>query len=161
MFTCPLVRSHPDSRRRWGETWTVVLNSLTPGWAQQQDACSQGEVRMGLSLCPERGHEGRIREVPREDRCSSMYIDYYALLSCNCIYSHCYPLALLSSIWLSMLANSCMFKIWFITLTGVYFSQVKINHDIHEFILDTGSVANNTVYNFLLFILKITHVRKL
>jgi hypothetical protein len=28
---------------------------------------------MGLSLSPERGHEGRIREVLQEDRCSSMY----------------------------------------------------------------------------------------
>jgi hypothetical protein len=35
---------------------------------------------MGFSLCPERGHEGRTREVPQEDRCSSMYINYHALL---------------------------------------------------------------------------------
>jgi hypothetical protein len=28
---------------------------------------------MGLSLSPERGHEGRIREVLQEDPCSSMY----------------------------------------------------------------------------------------
>jgi hypothetical protein len=34
--------------------------------------------------CLERGHEGRIREVPREDRCSSMYIDHCALLFRNC-----------------------------------------------------------------------------
>ncbi len=32
---------------------------------------------------PERGHEGRTREVPQEDRCSNMFIDYHALLSCN------------------------------------------------------------------------------
>ncbi len=25
MFTCTLVRSHPDSRRCWGETWTAVI----------------------------------------------------------------------------------------------------------------------------------------
>ncbi len=41
---------------------------------------------MGFSLCPERGYEGRIREVPQEDGCSSMYIDYYALLSCIYMY---------------------------------------------------------------------------
>jgi hypothetical protein len=35
---------------------------------------------MGFSLYPERGHEGCICEVPQEDRCSSMYINYYALL---------------------------------------------------------------------------------
>ncbi len=42
---------------------------------------------MGFSLCPERGHEGCIREVPQEDGCSSMYIDYYALSSCINMYS--------------------------------------------------------------------------
>ncbi len=26
---------------------------------------------------PERGHEGHIREVPQEDRCSNMYINLY------------------------------------------------------------------------------------
>jgi hypothetical protein len=43
---------------------------------------------MGFSIRPEGGHEGRIHEVPQEDRCSSMYIDYYALSSCTCTYSH-------------------------------------------------------------------------
>jgi hypothetical protein len=43
---------------------------------------------MGLSTCLERGHEGCICEVPQEDRCSSKYIDHYALLSYNCKYSH-------------------------------------------------------------------------
>ncbi len=33
---------------------------------------------MGLSLSLERGHEGRIREVLQEDRCSSMYGNYHA-----------------------------------------------------------------------------------
>jgi hypothetical protein len=35
---------------------------------------------MGLSLCPERGHEGRIREVLQEDLSSSMYSNYYAFV---------------------------------------------------------------------------------
>jgi hypothetical protein len=35
---------------------------------------------MGLSLSLERGHEGRIREVLQEDRCSSMYSNYYAFV---------------------------------------------------------------------------------
>jgi hypothetical protein len=42
---------------------------------------------MGFSLCPEQGYEGRICEVPEEDGCSSMYIDYYALSSCIYMYS--------------------------------------------------------------------------
>ncbi len=53
----------------------------------QQDVCSQGEAGVGFSLCPERGHKGRIREVPQEIGCSSMYINYYALSSCIYMYS--------------------------------------------------------------------------
>jgi hypothetical protein len=53
---------------------------------------------MGFSLCPERGHEGRIREVPREDRCSSMYlITHCCLVTLNIHVMIC--MRYLSSIW--------------------------------------------------------------
>jgi hypothetical protein len=39
----------------------------------------KGEARIGLSLSPEQGHEGRVRKVPQEDRCSSMYSNYMQL----------------------------------------------------------------------------------
>ncbi len=42
---------------------------------------------MELSLSLERGHEGRIHEVLQEDRCSSMYSNYYAFVVCNVVYS--------------------------------------------------------------------------
>ncbi len=42
---------------------------------------------MRLSLSPEQGHEGRIRDVLQEDRCSSMYSNYHALPSCIFMYS--------------------------------------------------------------------------
>jgi hypothetical protein len=42
---------------------------------------------MGHRLCTEQGHEGHICEVPQEDVCPSMYINYYALSSC--IYMYC------------------------------------------------------------------------
>jgi hypothetical protein len=35
---------------------------------------------MKLNLSPERGYEGRIREVLQEDRCSSMYSNYHAFV---------------------------------------------------------------------------------
>jgi hypothetical protein len=74
MFTCTLVRSHPDSRRCWGETWTVVINSYTPGQAWQK----RGWRWAQYTRRPKQGHEGCIREVPQEDCWSSMYIDHYA-----------------------------------------------------------------------------------
>jgi hypothetical protein len=42
---------------------------------------------MGFGPCPERGHEGRTREVPQEDHCSSMNIDHYELSYCIFMYS--------------------------------------------------------------------------
>jgi hypothetical protein len=38
-------------------------------------------------------------------------------------------------------------------LIGVYFRRLKINHDSHEFILESGTVANNT---YALYQVKIT-----
>jgi hypothetical protein len=38
-----------------------------------------------------------------------------------------------------------MYKLVAVIITGVYISQVKINHDTHEFILDSGTVANTYV----------------
>jgi hypothetical protein len=58
---------------------------------------------MGFSLCPERGHEGCICEVPHEDGCSSMYIDYYGLLSCIYMYDSLCSIIQYSSICLLFL----------------------------------------------------------
>jgi hypothetical protein len=47
---------------------------------------------MGLSLSPERGHEGHIREVLQEDRCSSMYSNYYAFVVLHLhVFTYCTP----------------------------------------------------------------------
>jgi hypothetical protein len=49
---------------------------------------SEGEARKGLSLSLEQGHEGRIRDVLQEDRCSSMYSNIVCLFSYNVMCSH-------------------------------------------------------------------------
>jgi hypothetical protein len=58
------------------------------GRAWQQDACSYGEARMGLSLSLEQGHEERIRELLQEDRYSSITVINMHLSSCRIMYSH-------------------------------------------------------------------------
>jgi hypothetical protein len=85
---------------------------------------------MGFSLCLERGHEGHSREVPQEDRCSSMYINCYALLSCAYMYSRFMLLSLHPG---NLIRNIdwCLFR------------RLKINHDIHKFTLHPGTIANN------------------
>jgi hypothetical protein len=80
---------------------------------------------MGLSLSLERGHEGCICEVLQEDCCSSMNSNYYALLSCNIMYSRIVLLSLHSG---NLIRNVDV--------------NVKLNHDSHEFILESGTVAN-------------------
>jgi hypothetical protein len=75
LFTCSLVRSHPDSRKALGVKPDPLYSKML-GWAWQQDAFSGGEARMELTSSLERGHEGRICEVLQENGCSSMYSKY-------------------------------------------------------------------------------------
>jgi hypothetical protein len=37
---------------------------------------------------------------------------------------------------------------WFTLLIAVYFLRLKINHDSHEFILESGTVANTTYIHY-------------
>jgi hypothetical protein len=74
LFTCTLVRSHPDSKEGIRcKIRSVEINSKILDWTWQQDACLEREARRRLSLSLERGHEGRICKVLQEDGCSSMY----------------------------------------------------------------------------------------
>jgi hypothetical protein len=74
LFTCTLVRSHPDSKEGVRcETPPTEINSKILGRVWQQDACSERGTRRRLSLSLQRGHERHIREVLQEDGSSSMY----------------------------------------------------------------------------------------
>jgi hypothetical protein len=90
------------------------------------------------------GREGRIHKVLHEDGCSSTYRAIVVWLP----------------IWKKLAMNECheFFNMllacyydylvslnWITILTIVYFHRLKINHDSHEFILESGTVANNTV----------------
>jgi hypothetical protein len=78
LFTCTLVRSHPEDSKEGVrcETRPTEISSKIPGWGWQQDACSAREAKGRLSLSLEGGHEGRICEVLQEDGCSGMYSNY-------------------------------------------------------------------------------------
>jgi hypothetical protein len=91
----------------------------------------------------DQGHEGLIREVLQEDGRSSMYrtiivwLPVWKRLAMNFfnmlpVYYHDY---LVSSNWIAI-------------LTDVYFYRLKINHDSHEFILESGTVVNSKNYLF-------------
>ncbi len=128
--------------------WVWNLNC----WSKQQDTALGVATRCmligwgqnGAQFGPERGHEGNIHEVLQEDRSSSMYSNYYVLLSCiSCILVSC--------------CYSCTQGIWFVVLIGVYFRRLKINHDTYEFILESGTIVNNKS----IYTLKIINLGKL
>ncbi len=74
LFTCALVRSHPDSNEGFKcETRSVGTNSKMLGGRDEQGIYLGGRTSRRLSLSLERGHEGRNREVLQEDGSSSMY----------------------------------------------------------------------------------------
>jgi hypothetical protein len=115
LFTCTLVRSHPDSKEGVRcETRSIEIISKILDWTWQQDACSEREARRKLSLSLERGHEGRIRKVLQEDGCLSMYKSWLCVLTCIIFESS-----------LSMPYNYQRPGNWFTLLTAVYFLQVK------------------------------------
>ncbi len=74
LFSCALVRSHPDSNEGVKcETRSVGTNSKILGGRDKQGIYLGGRTSKRLSLSLERGHEGRNCEVLQEDGCSSMY----------------------------------------------------------------------------------------
>ncbi len=41
---------------------------------------------------------------------------------------------------------------WFMILIGVYFRRLKINHDSHDFILESGTVANTDSQKYIYYV---------
>jgi hypothetical protein len=88
-----------------------------------------------LSLPLDRGHERRIREVLQEDGRSSMY---RAIIVWLPIWEK-----IIMDFWFvacMLLRLSCILELS-VSLTVVYFCRLKINHDSHEFILESGTVV--------------------
>ncbi len=74
LFTCALVRSHPNGNEGVKcEIRSVGTNSkILDGPGQTRNAFGNGTPQEAQSK-PDRGHEGRICELLLEDGCSSMY----------------------------------------------------------------------------------------
>jgi hypothetical protein len=60
-------------------------------------------------------------------------------------------IALLLHTYLLMTNNHCLFLVNKLCLYNnrcLFFRRLKINHDTHEFILDSGTVANSNALTF-------------
>jgi hypothetical protein len=121
MFTCTLLRSHPESRRRWGETWTVVINSWV-GCDNKMHARKEG---------PERGSVHARNEAMKDifARCQ----EKTAVQVCTLTIMHCCLVTVISHAMIACVTIWCQLPILAVpvctelttTLMGVYFPQVK------------------------------------
>ncbi len=66
----------------------------------------------------------------------------YILSACIYMYSHFMIRLFDYSVFYYLLLPFLHLGDWFVILIGAYFCRLKINHDVHDFILDSGIVAN-------------------
>jgi hypothetical protein len=126
MFTCTLVRSHQIVVGAGCETWTIAINSKIP--AGRGNKMHAHRVRLEW---------GSVWAWNIFTRC----FNEIAVQVCIVIIVHSHLISL--SIHIPCL-YSCVQGIWFVILTDVYFRRLKINHDTHEFILESGTIANSS-----------------
>jgi hypothetical protein len=68
----------PRGQKTLCETWVAVIHDYKQhcrGKRGNKMHARQNGGSAEFSIHPEGDHEGRTREVPQEDRCSSMYIN--------------------------------------------------------------------------------------
>jgi hypothetical protein len=128
MFTCTLLRSHPESKKTLGETWATAIKAIKSIlWTSVASRCSL--TRMGAgpgSVC---GQKGTMKDVfarclKRADvQVCTLTIVY--ILFCNCdihALATYVPLLLRSTITVLLhlqIICDCI-------ITGVYFRRLKI-----------------------------------
>jgi hypothetical protein len=124
MFTCTLVRSHPEGKKTLGETWAAVIKAINSIlWTSVASRCSL--TRMGAELSSVYGQKWTMKDVlarclEKTDVQVCTLSNVYILLR-NATFAlllHTYLL------WLTIIVSSpCTNCVCIIT--GVYFSQVK------------------------------------
>jgi hypothetical protein len=73
---------------------------------------------------------------------------------CTLTIVHCCPVAVniraivtYAIFYNRQFSSLCMYESVTVTLTDVYFRRLKINHDTHECILDSSTIANTYMYH--------------
>jgi hypothetical protein len=62
MFTCTLLRSHPESKKTLGETWATVIKAINSIlWTSVTSRCLL--TRMGAGPCSVCGQKGTMKDV--------------------------------------------------------------------------------------------------
>ncbi len=134
LFTCTLVRSCPERNEGVGcETRSVRTNSkiLDEPW-QTRNTFGEGDQKEAQSKPGSRPWRMYLQGALR--RWLFKYVQ--VIIMCSCLYNyHVFSLYALQ-LFIS--------RSWFTLLIAVYFHRLKINHESHEFILESGTITNNT-----------------
>jgi hypothetical protein len=143
MFTCTLVRSHPEGRRSWGETWTTVINSYKQhhrvGRGNKMHARQKGPEPRSVYIQKGAMKDVLARCLKKTDVQVCTLISVY-ILFCSCRYSRsCY---ICTFFWPTIVVPLRVQVCDCINNRCLFFCRLKINHDTHKFILDSGTVAN-------------------
>ncbi len=111
------------------ETWIVAINSKIPA--------GRGNKMHSHRVRPEWGSVWAWNEDMKDifARC----LRKIAVQVCIVIIMHSCLISLCIHIIVSLLLQG----IWSVILIGAYFCRLKINHDTHEFILESATFANS------------------
>ncbi len=124
MFTCTLLRIHPQGKKTLGETWAAVIKAMNSIlWTSMASRCSL--TRMGAEPGSEYGQKGTMKDV--HARClKKTDVQVCTLSNVHILFRNetsalWLPMYLLwPTIIVSSPRTSCV-----CIITGVYFSQVK------------------------------------
>jgi hypothetical protein len=151
MFTCTLVRTHPeeeDVRVKLEPLSLTAINSITrSGGATRCMLARRGQSRVQYTL---RTRPWRTYSRGATRRPMFKYVHWLVYIYCpvtaNIRAIATYVTFLGSAIIVPLHVHDCGCN----NNRCLFFRRLKINHDTHEFILDSGTIANSSVHNFLL-----------
>jgi hypothetical protein len=132
LFTCTLARSHPDSRKALGVK-PDPLRQTARYWAEHSNKMHAQRQRPGRDFVWSwtKAMKDIFTRCSKKIAVQVCIVIIVCSFSCNIICFH------------NMLSIHYVWGNWFIILIGVYFLRLKINHDSHEFILESSTVANS------------------
>ncbi len=138
LFTCTLVRSHPDSKEG------IRCEIRSEIWDKQQDTGLDMATRCMLGEGGQKETQSKPGTRPWraywQGAARRWLFKYVQVIITVCVLT-----CMITVCSLSMPYDYLWLGNWFTLLTAVYFCRLKINHDSHEFILESGTVANKYI----------------
>ncbi len=143
LFTCVQVLGHQQVRKVEWEMWAFGANSKILGGPEQTGVYLKEEVQQEVQSNPRpRTWRTYSRGAPRRQLLKYVQRGSYAIIRMRRTCQYFYVLFTCCHDYLVTHYSPCILELSTI-LTVVYFHRLKINHDSRDFILESGTVANN------------------